>query len=163
MRIDEAKALATAIAQTGFRETIFQPGSDLAGPVALVVKVELSHALQILFNVSDGESVLRQSYVAHTVEPCQQRIGTLVDAHAVDPYQGMLSVCIIVAEQTVGFLLSLVCLGHLADGLCDVVGVKNKRRRLHVRKRLHRQDMVLVILPAVACCHEQHHQWQQCL
>ena len=86
----------------------------------------------------------------------QQRVGTTVYTSPVNPQQWGIRLFVIVAHATVCLSNSAFFLGCCANQLGYLLEVKNKRRRLHIRKRLHCYLLVLKSVILATACQEQY-------
>ena len=116
MGINEAETLALAIADTCFRQVIFQTSSNLTGLVFVVVEIERPQATKVVFDGLDVKGLFRETYFRDLLEICQQRVCALVCTATVNPEQGLFRM---ISSQYIQLV-------------ANVLNVKNKSRRLHV-------------------------------
>ena len=135
--INETVTLSHAVPEQGFRQPVFQPRGHLVDAVASLAEIKAAHPLQVAFYSRHAEGTLRKALLVHLVQPSQQRVGPLVDTHPVDPHHGMTGLTVVSPCLPVCFRCVMVIIHHGEHVAPDLVLVKYKCRRSHVRKRLH--------------------------
>ena len=86
--IDKAEALTSDISQIGPGEIILQSRCHFVDIVRLI-EIERTHPVQVFFYLTQTEMLVVEPHLGQFgVERSQQRVGTIVNTHYINPHQG---------------------------------------------------------------------------